>query len=355
MTVPAAPAFANEEAIAGALGSVGATIFSNPIDVAKTRMQLAGELGHQTQGAYANVYDALKRLLKDGLAEAQKGLAPAIVFNICTSFSITLNESLNGIIFVFLSLAVLNGIRFGLYHGIENQVHRLVHKESTDPGSSAKHKSQIVNTTIKAMSATIAGGIAGAVASPFSLVKTRMQATSAIFKARKSYEYGSTVDAFRKIYIDQGMKGFFRGMDAASKFKPFLFTVSVHFFPFHHELRAVLRLTASSICQLVIYDSAKEAIQHYHHLSNGSMLHLLSSTASTIGVVAVMNPLDVAATRMYQDSEGLYRNPIDCLIKTTKYEGILALYKGSIVQFTRVAPHTILTFFFYEKIKARLV
>lgn len=36
----------------------------------------------------------------------------------------------------------------------------------------------------------------------------------------------------------------------------------------------------------------------------------------------------------------LYKSPIDCLWKTVKTEGPLALYKGSTAHFLRIAPHT---------------
>jgi solute carrier family 25 protein 34/35 len=66
-----------------------------------------------------------------------------------------------------------------------------------------------------------------------------------------------------------------------------------------------------------------------------------------------MQPADTALTRMYnqptkQLSNGkfvgaLYANPIDCLWKTFKTEGIRGWYKGTTAHFLRIAPHTIIT------------
>jgi solute carrier family 25 protein 34/35 len=63
-----------------------------------------------------------------------------------------------------------------------------------------------------------------------------------------------------------------------------------------------------------------------------------------------MQPADTALTRMYNQPmerrpDGrligtLYKNPIDCLWKTFKAEGIRGLYKGSTAHFLRIAPHT---------------
>ena len=39
----------------------------------------------------------------------------------------------------------------------------------------------------------------------------------------------------------------------------------------------------------------------------------------------------------------LYTNPIDCLWKTFKAEGIAGWYKGTTAHFLRIAPHTVIT------------
>jgi len=91
----------------------------------------------------------------------------------------------------------------------------------------------------------------------------------------------------------------------------------------------------------------------------------------------VMNPFDIVATRMFNqgklmnwpknssqipanlystgvNSQGkglLYKNVIDCFIKTVRVEGFWALYKGFLVNYMRLAPHTILNLTFWEQFK----
>lgn len=74
-----------------------------------------------------------------------------------------------------------------------------------------------------------------------------------------------------------------------------------------------------------------------------------------------MNPFDVASTRMYNQQSNanhkggaLYKNGIDCLIKTVKVEGFPALYKGFSAHYLRIGPHTIFTFVFLEQVKKLL-
>jgi len=39
----------------------------------------------------------------------------------------------------------------------------------------------------------------------------------------------------------------------------------------------------------------------------------------------------------------LYTNPIDCLYKTWKVEGVAGWYKGTTAHFLRIFPHTVVT------------
>lgn len=48
----------------------------------------------------------------------------------------------------------------------------------------------------------------------------------------------------------------------------------------------------------------------------------------------------------------LYKGVIDCFVKTLKTEKIRGLYKGLVPVYTRNAPHSILTYTFWEKLKS---
>ena len=48
-------------------------------------------------------------------------------------------------------------------------------------------------------------------------------------------------------------------------------------------------------------------------------------------------------SRMYNQSGNLYSGVFDCLYKTVKTEGLLAIYKGYFAHLARILPHTILT------------
>ena len=86
------------EFLIGGLAASGACFFTNPLEVAKTRMQLQGELVARGQHAvhYRNVVHAFYTIGRvDGLLALQKGLVPALWYQF-----------------------VMNGVRLGFYQRV---------------------------------------------------------------------------------------------------------------------------------------------------------------------------------------------------------------------------------------------
>lgn len=48
-------------------------------------------------------------------------------------------------------------------------------------------------------------------------------------------------------------------------------------------------------------------------------------------------------SRLYNQNGNLYKGVFDCLAKTIRTEGVLAIYKGFLPHLARILPHTILT------------
>jgi solute carrier family 25 protein 34/35 len=45
--------------------------------------------------------------------------------------------------------------------------------------------------------------------------------------------------------------------------------------------------------------------------------------------------------RMYNQTGNLYQGVFDCLYKTIRTEGVLAIYKGFFAHLARILPHTV--------------
>ena len=60
--------------------------------------------------------------------------------------------------------------------------------------------------------------------------------------------------------------------------------------------------------------------------------------------------IDTVMSRMYNQTGTLYSGVLDCLYKTIRTEGILAVYKGFFAHLARILPHTILTLTLAEQL-----
>ncbi|CAG0884672.1 unnamed protein product [Cyprideis torosa] len=67
------------EFVLGGIAAAGACLFTNPIDVMKTRIQLQGELTRGQKKHYRNMFHGFYVLVKEeGFLAMQKGLVPAM-------------------------------------------------------------------------------------------------------------------------------------------------------------------------------------------------------------------------------------------------------------------------------------
>ncbi|XP_067347519.1 solute carrier family 25 member 35 isoform X1 [Channa argus] len=257
----------------------GACLFTNPLEVVKTRMQLQGEL--QSRGTYQvhyrNVFHAFYTVGKvDGLAGLQKGLVPALFYQF-----------------------FMNGVRLGSYAIIESAGY--IH----------------TNGRVSAIKTTISGALAGVVGavmgSPIYLVKTHLQSqsTSSIAVGHQ-YKHQGMIHALTAIYREHGILGLWRGSSAA-----------------------VPRVSVGSAAQLSTFSSAKEFVIDLQVFRNDSWLVALSAgMISSVVVVLAMTPFDVVSTRLYNqpvDHLGkgqLYKGFFDCFSKTLRKERLTGLYKG---------------------------
>ncbi|PWA22625.1 hypothetical protein CCH79_00001997 [Gambusia affinis] len=288
--------------ILGGGAACGACLFTNPLEVVKTRMQLQGELKSRGtyQVYYRNVFHAFYTIGKvDGLAGLQKGLVPGLFYQF-----------------------FMNGVRLGSYAIIESAGY--IHTNG---------RVSAVKTTLAGASAGVVGAVMG---SPVYLVKTHLQSqsTSSIAVGHQ-HRHEGMIHALKVIYRQHGILGLWRGSSAA-----------------------IPRVSIGSATQLSTFSSSKELVVDLKVFPQDSWLVPLSAgLISSVMVVLAMTPFDVVSTRLYNqpvDHLGkgqLYKGFSDCFSKTLKKEGLTGLYKGLGASYFRLGPHTILSLFFWDELR----
>ncbi|CAJ1052073.1 solute carrier family 25 member 34 [Xyrichtys novacula] len=285
----------------GALACCAACVFTNPLEVVKTRLQLQGEL--RARGSYQRHYRGALQALwvvgrTDGLRGLQKGLSVGLMYQ-----------------------GVMNGVRLGSYSYCEAL------------GVTSLHGGSL-------LSGAAAGALGAFIASPAYLVKTHLQAQSmeAIAVGHQHNHLGVS-DAFATIYRKEGVIGLWRGVNGA-----------------------VPRVMVGSAAQLATFTSAKDWVAHSQWFSPNSWLTaLIAAMVSGVAVAVTMTPFDVISTRLYnqpvdESHRGrLYHGFSDCLLKVCRAEGLLGLYKGMGPVFLRLAPHTVLSMLFWDLMRQQTI
>ncbi|CAK1581509.1 unnamed protein product [Parnassius mnemosyne] len=287
------------EFVIGGLAGAGATIFTNPMDVVKTRFQLQGELRARNEhtARYRGIFHALYVIARnDGMLALQKGLAPAMLLGF-----------------------TMNSVRLGMYHVAEVQ-----------GWTKSKDGDININKTIFWSSAS--GVMSGLAANPASVVKTRIQAAAhPSIAVGRQHRYDGMMDAFITIYKTEGVKGFFAGVNATCA-----------------------RLAVGSAAQLTTFSTAKEVLQSYGICQQSPFgLAFFASALSGVMVALAICPFDVTAVRLYNQGpaskgELLYNGVFDCLKKIYTTEGVHGLYKGIGPLYLRIAPHTTLSLVIWD-------
>ncbi|XP_026204125.1 solute carrier family 25 member 34 [Anabas testudineus] len=283
----------------GALACCAACVFTNPLEVVKTRLQLQGEL--RARGSYQRHYRGVLQALwlvgrTDGLRGLQKGLSVGLIYQ-----------------------GVMNGVRLGSYSYCETL------GITSCPGGCL-------------LSGAGAGALGAFIASPAYLVKTHLQAqTMEAIAVGHQHNHLGVSDAFVTIYKREGLIGLWRGVNGA-----------------------VPRVMVGSAAQLATFTTAKDWATHSQWFSSNSWLAaLIAAMISGVAVAISMTPFDVISTRLYNQPVDefrrgrLYHGFSDCMLKVCQAEGLLGLYKGMGPVFLRLAPHTVLSMLFWDLMRQR--
>ncbi|KAM5583392.1 mitochondrial uncoupling protein 2 [Rosa sericea] len=178
----------------------------------------------------------------------------------------------------------------------------------------------------KVLAALLTGALAIVVANPTDLVKVRLQAEGKL-PAGVPRRYSGAKDAYFTIVRQEGLGALWTGLGPN-----------------------VARNAIINAAELASYDQVKETVLKIPGFTDNIFTHLLAGLGAGFFAVSIGSPVDVVKSRMMGDPT--YKNTIDCFVKTLKYEGFLAFYKGFLPNFGRLGSWNVLMFLMLEQAKS---
>nr|XP_011454174.2 mitochondrial 2-oxoglutarate/malate carrier protein [Crassostrea gigas] len=274
----------------GGLAGMGATVFVQPLDLVKNRMQLSGEGGKSRQ--YKSSGHALITILRnEGLSGIYTGLSAGL-----------------------LRQATYTTTRMGIYSS-------LFEKFSVD----GKPPSFIRKVLI----GVFAGGVGAFVGTPAELALIRMTADGRL-PVEQQRGYKNVVDALRRVWAEEGFMALFRGSGPT-----------------------IGRAMVVNASQLSSYSQVKQFFLDKNVIKDGLLLHFVSSMISGFVTTVFSMPVDIVKTRIQNmktiDGKPEYKGATDVFLRTVRKEGFFSLWKGFLPYYFRLGPHTVLTFIFIEQ------
>ena len=250
------------DCVCGALAAMGACIFSNPVDVVKARFQVQGEMNRNIrQRPYRSLTRSAAAMVKtEGISAMQKGLAAALTYN-----------------------GILNFTRFGSYTAF------------TQFTGARRSSDSAVDASANLGAGFCAGALAGMIASPLALLRTRMQIESSSASLRVGWQHTTPglAQGIRTLIADghasgSTLRGVFSGSSAQG-----------------------LRNGVGTTAQFVCYDAVKakllSVVGNRRRNNGGSRdewngdhwVHMAAASVSAAATAIVINPVDLVATRVY--------------------------------------------------------
>ncbi|KAI9527201.1 hypothetical protein NQZ68_032782 [Dissostichus eleginoides] len=275
----------------GGLAGMGATVFVQPLDLVKNRMQLSG-VG-ATSREYKTSFHALISILKnEGVGGIYTGLSAGL-----------------------LRQATYTTTRLGIY--------TILFEKMTGPDGRPP------NFLLKALIGMTAGATGAFVGTPAEVALIRMTADGRL-PADQKRGYSNVFNALARITREEGVTTLWRGC-----------------------IPTMARAVVVNAAQLASYSQTKQALLDSGYLQDGILCHFCASMISGLVTTAASMPVDIVKTRIQNmrmiDGKPEYKNGMEVLVQVVRNEGFFSLWKGFTPYYARLGPHTVLTFIFLEQ------
>ncbi|XP_038078543.1 mitochondrial 2-oxoglutarate/malate carrier protein-like [Patiria miniata] len=276
----------------GGLAGMAATVFVQPLDLVKNRMQMSGEGGGSRM--YKTSGHAIKAIISnEGFFGMYNGLSAGL-----------------------LRQATYTTTRLGIYTTLFDMV--------TGPDGKPP------NFFMKAVIGMSAGATGAFVGTPAEISLIRMTSDGRL-PVNERRGYTSVFNALARITKEEGLVTLWRGCGPT-----------------------IARAMVVNAAQLASYSQAKQFLMGTGYFQDNIVCHFGASMISGLVTTIASMPVDIAKTRIQNmrviDGKPEYSGAIDVLRRTIGKEGIFSLWKGFTPYYTRLGPHTVLTFIFLEQL-----
>lgn len=180
-------------------------------------------------------------------------------------------------------------------------------------------------------SAGLAGGIAGLVGNPAEVVLVRMCADGAKHPA-EHFAYKNAIDALVRVGREDGLGAYFRGLGPN-----------------------IVRSVLMNVSQIATYTEAKKQLINRFQLKDNVGTHIGASFVAGTVATTVCAPADVLKSRFQNariENNSARTSILRYVLDTVAKEGPQFLMKGWMPAWLRLAPNTVLTFVFMERLKS---
>lgn len=274
----------------GGLAGMSATIFVQPLDLIKNRMQLSGE-GGKAKEHKTSLHAIRSVIQKEGLSGLYVGLSAGL-----------------------LRQASYTTVRMGVYTTLFEKFSNA----EKPPGFFTK-----------AGLGMVAGAVGAFVGTPAEISLIRMTSDGRLPPSERR-GYKNVFDALFRITKEEGVLTLWRGC-----------------------VPTIGRAMVVNAAQLASYSQAKQLLLSTVYFSDNIMCHFVASMISGLITTAASMPVDIAKTRIQNmkiiDGKPEYKGALDVLGRVIRNEGFLSLWKGFTPYYARLGPHTVLTFIFLEQ------
>jgi solute carrier family 25 protein 34/35 len=283
-------------------GAALAALFTNPMDVAQTRLKLQNELlPPNAPRPYAGTLGCLLDTFRsEGVVGVQRGLSLSLVRESSKNF-----------------------FRLGLYDPIMIRIHT----EQT-PAPTWKHF----------LAGFTSGGISALVCNPLDLLKSRVQAVGRRGAHGRLEDTGSgdALQIARRMVAAEGWRSLWKGTSVS-----------------------VFRSAIGTAVALAVNGKLKDALAE-SPVPPGFATDAIASAVAAVALTFTINPPDIVRVRLYNqpaDARGrglLYSGVLDCTLKMARTEGPLSFFKGLDAAMWRTVPHVILTLTFIGMLRREM-